>query len=118
MASKGALQWEKPTCYHGQRKKNERSKMEHMSAGKTYATVVGLWRGFFASFFFCFFFGGLEVLEDPAWEDTVAARFRVGPLGPTARGGTSSTWSPESADVEGSGYENAIGQGLYSSRIS
>ena len=94
------------------------SKKEHMSAEKTYATVVGLERGFFTTLFFCFFFGGLEIPEDPALEDPVAACFRSGPCVPTARGGTSSTWPPESADVEGSGYENAIGQGSYTSITS
>ena len=55
-----------------------------MSAEKSYATVTGLARGFFPNFFLCFFFAGPVVLDDP-----VAARFWGGPLGPTARGGTS-----------------------------
>ena len=74
----------------------------------SYAVVVGLWRVLLATFFFCFFFGGPEASEGPASEDPVPARFRSGPRLPTARGGTSSTWSPGSAEVEGTEYENAI----------
>ena len=71
---------------------------------KSYATVVALCRGLYAGFFFLTFFGaGPEILEDPAREDSVAARFRGCPLGPAARGGTLCTWPPESADVEDSG---------------
>ena len=66
---------------------------------KTYVTVVGLEHGFFTTLFFCFFGGGLEIPKDPAREDSVAARFRGGPWGPTARGGTSSTWQIGRAHV-------------------
>ena len=76
---------------------------------KSYATVVGLCRGLYADFFFLAFFGaGPELSEDPAREDSVAACFRSGPLGPLVLGGTSCTWPSGSADVEDSGYENAI----------
>ena len=68
-----------------------------------YATVVGLCRGLEAVFFFRDFFGAGPVgSEDPAREDSAAVRFRGGPVGPLASGGTSRTWPPESADVEGS----------------
>ena len=75
-----------------------------MSDENPYATVVGLCRGLYAGFFLLdFFAAGPEMSDDPAWEDSAAARFRAGPLGPLARGGTSRTWPPESAGVEGSG---------------
>ena len=70
-----------------------------MSDENPYATVVGLCRGLEAIFFFLDFFGAGPVRsEDPAREDSAAARFRGGPVGPLARGGTSRTWPPESAD--------------------
>ena len=85
---------------------------------KSYATMVGLCRGLYADFFFLAFFGaGPELSEDPAREDSVAACFRSGPLGPLVLGGTSCTWPSGSADVEDSGYENAIGQGSCTSKI-
>ena len=91
VASRGSLQRKKQTCYLGQKKK-ERAKQEGTYVGrKTYAMMVGREHGFFTTFFFCFFFGGLEIPEDPTLEDPVVARFRGGPCGPTARGGTSST---------------------------
>ena len=75
-----------------------------MSAGKSYPTVVGLCRGLNAAFFFLALFDAGPVMsEDPAREDSAAARFRGGPLVPFATGGASCTWPPESAGVEGSG---------------
>ena len=75
-----------------------------MSAEGSYPTVVGLCRGLDSAFFFLDFFGAGPVMsEDPARDDSAAARFRGGPLVPFARGGVSCTWPPESAGVEGSG---------------
>ena len=105
VASIGALCREKGRkVILGERDGTCKSQEKCMSDENPYATVVGLCRGLEAVLFFLAFFGAGPVLsEDPAREDSVAARFRAGPLGPLARGGTSPTCPPESADVEGSG---------------